>query len=130
MKVVIDTSIIIDYIRGSYGVFEDLAFLSKKKTIRLYIPTVIILELWKGKSMESEAVVSKVERMLRVCKVSPLSEQIAKHAGELIRKGIIIDFIDACLAATTLYLDAQLATRNRKHFEKVRNLNLFSPQKQ
>lgn len=128
MKVVIDTSIIIDYIRGSYGVFEDLAFLSKKKSIRLYIPTVVILELWKGKSMENKDVLSKMERMLRVCKVSPLSEQIAKQAGELIRKGIIIDFIDACLAATTLYLEAQLATRNKKHFEKVRGLKLFRPQ--
>lgn len=127
MKVVIDSSIIIDYIRGSFGLFEDLAFLSKKKSIRLYIPTVVVLELWKGQSMESEDVAIKVERMLRICKISTLTEQIAKHAGELIRKGIIIDFIDACIAATALYLDAQLATQNRKHFEKVKRLKLFEP---
>ena len=125
MKVVVDTSIIVDYIRVGFGLYEELVILSKKKSVRLYIPTLVILELWKGRSMGAKDMVSKVERMLKVCKTLPLTEQIAKHSGELIRNGKFNDFIDASIAASAVYLDAQLATRNKKHFEKVEDLKLF-----
>jgi len=45
------------------------------------------------------------------------------------RKRDVIGFADSIVAATTLYLDAQLATSNKKHFENVKGIRLFEGKK-
>jgi len=128
-KVVLDTSIIIDYLRTKQGLFPELALLEKTGSTLLYLPTVAVLELWKGNSMDMHGVESSVERILQITKDVPLSKQLAKKAGELIRKDTVSDFVDSVIAATALYLEAELATLNKKHFAKVKGLKIFKLQK-
>ncbi|MFV1916880.1 MAG: PIN domain-containing protein [Patescibacteria group bacterium] len=125
MNIVVDTSVIVDFLRTGKGLLVKLLELAGKEHVSLYIPTVVILELWKGRSMEDAKVEKKVNRILQAMKVVPLSKQLAKDAGILMRRGFIGNFVDSSISATSVYLDAQLATRNRKHFEKVRGLKLF-----
>jgi len=128
-KVVLDTSIIIDFLRTKQGLFSELALLEKTGSTLLYLPTVAVLELWKGNSMDIHDVESSVERILQVTRDIPLSKQLAKKAGELIRKDTVSDFVDSVIAASTLYLEAELATLNQKHFAKVKGLKIFKLQK-
>ena len=55
-----------------------------------------------------------------------LTEIIAKRAGTLIRSGCVRNGFDAIIAASALELEAQLATGNRRHFDSVKNLKLWS----
>jgi len=128
VKVLIDSSVIVDYTRAGVGALPQILLLKTSRKAEVYIPTTVILELWAGDSMTKESEEVKVNRLLAPLKIVDLTKQIAKKAGELVRLGQIDSFQDAAIAATALYLDAQLATQNRKHFEKVRGLKLFKPQ--
>ena len=123
-KVVIDTSVFIDYERACLGSYEDLLVLRKKGECELYVPTIVVVELWAGGQMRHKRTQKIAEKMLIGVISIDLDEKIAKLTGELIRKKVVGVF-DAVVAASTLYLDAQLATGNKKHFEKVEGLRLF-----
>ena len=125
VKVLIDSSVIVDYTRAGVGAFPQILLQKTSRKAEVYIPTTVILELWAGDSMTKESEVVKVNRLLAPLKIVDLTKQIAKKAGELVRLGQIDSFQDAAIAAIALYLGAQLATQNRKHFEKVRDLKIF-----
>ena len=125
VKVLIDSSVIVDYTRAGIGALPQILLLKTARKAEVYIPTTVILELWAGDSMTKESEVVKVNRLLAPLKIVDLTKQIAKKAGELVRLGQIDSFQDAAIAAIALYLGAQLATQNRKHFEKVRDLKIF-----
>ncbi|OGM13169.1 hypothetical protein A2V80_01080 [Candidatus Woesebacteria bacterium RBG_16_39_8b] len=125
VKVLIDSSVIVDYTRAGIGALPQILLLKTARKAEVYIPTTVILELWAGDSMTEESEVVKVNRLLAPLKIVDLTKQIAKKAGELVRLGQIDSFQDAAIAAIALYLGAQLATQNRKHFEKVRDLKIF-----
>lgn len=125
MKIIVDTSVIVDHIRADVGVYPSLIALARKGSVKLYIPTVVVLELWKGRSMGDKNIEKSVDKLLQAVTILPLSRQLAKEAGCLMRKGLVDNFIDAVVAATALYLDARLATANKKHFVKVKDLRLF-----
>ena len=125
-KVVVDTSIIIDYTRASKGSFMKLIKQSSSQKRKVYIPTVVILELWAGESVIDFEEEKKLERLIQPFKLIGLTKQIAKNADVLIRKGEMeSDFIDSVIASTALYLNAELATQNVKHFKNVNGLKLF-----
>ncbi|MEK7111015.1 MAG: type II toxin-antitoxin system VapC family toxin [Patescibacteria group bacterium] len=124
-KVVIDTSIIIDFTRAGTGQLPDLIEAAKSDEIELFIPTVVILELWIGKSMQQSKNTAAAEKLFSGIKRIDLVESIAKLAGKLLRKNLLTGPMDAIIAASALELNAKLATGNRRHFEKVKNLRLF-----
>jgi predicted nucleic acid-binding protein len=124
-KIIVDSSIFIDYARVTKGVYPQIVErLSKKRSI-LYIPSSVILELWTGISMHKESERIKMKRMLKGFKIVALTRQLAEDSGDLIRSGFISGYADAVVAATALYLNAELATSNLKHFKKVKNLRIF-----
>jgi tRNA(fMet)-specific endonuclease VapC len=125
VKIVIDSSVVIDYTRVGFGVLPHLLLLKKSQKVEIYIPTSVIFELWAGESMERGVVEKKIRRLLSSMKTVNLTKQVARKSGELVRRKQINSGFDAIIAATTLYLDAQLATNNVKHFKKVKGLRLF-----
>lgn len=129
MKIIIDTSVIVDYIRSDGGMLPQVMQTARSKSSTLYIPTVVILELWKGSSMQKKDIETKVDRLLSVMKEVCLTKQIAKDAGKMIRIGQMDNFIDSVITASALELNASLATLNKKHFTKVKGLKLFELQK-
>lgn len=127
MKIVIDTSVFIDFSRARLGLFKELINKSKEN-IDLYTPTVVISEFWAGDDMNNKNNIKNAEKLFEKVIKIPLDEKIAKKAGELMRKKEIFGF-DAIVAATALELDAQVATNNTKHFTKIKNLKLYSSNK-
>lgn len=124
VKIVVDTSIFIEEIRKGSPELAELAELASRKEVDLYIPVVIITELWAGKSMNKTKVKALIERKIEPFKRIEVDEKIARISGELIRKGWAKG-IDAIIAACCLEKRARLATLNTKHFEKVKGLKLW-----
>lgn len=124
-KVVLDTSIVIDFTRAGVGQLFDLIETAKAGEIELLIPTAVILELWAGKTMKFSKNQKEAEKLFSGIKRIDLTEVIAKLAGELLRQNSIIQSMDAVIAASALESGAYLATGNQRHFSRVKNLKLF-----
>lgn len=112
-QVVLDTSVIIDVLRGSPAAAEWLA-------ARDHVPACSELtrvEILQGVRSAERA---PTERLLQTLRWIPVDEAISRHAGELGRRfrqshrGIGVT--DLVIAATTIELGAELATQNLKHF--------------
>lgn len=124
-KVVVDTSIVIDFTRAGVGQFFDLMKAAKAGEIEIFIPTAVILELWAGKTMKLLKNQKEADKLFSGIKRVDLTEAIAKLAGELVRQNSSIQPMDAIIAASALENEAYLATGNRRHFSRVKNLKLF-----
>lgn len=125
-KLVLDTSIFIEYQRTGSGVFADLLLGARQGVYELFVPTIVIAEFWAGRSMGDPTVSRKLELFFVVPKEVDLTGDIARKTGEIIRLNQARGF-DAIVAATSLEVGASLVTNNTKHFRKVKGLKLFEP---
>lgn len=124
MKYVIDTSILIDYLR--HGPVGESFFEAKKDTEQIFIPTIVIFELFSGKSTLNLDTVKTIETFIKFFPRIELNNEIARRAGELYRDiGKHIDAIDYIIAASALDLGGTVVTLNRRHFEQIPGLDLF-----
>ena len=122
--VVIDTNILIDYLRQSHKetIFESL--LSRYSPDQIYISALTVSELYVGQSTKDKLVKKKVDALVGSLEVVLIDHLIAKKAGELTRDYVFLDLNDAFIAATAIYLKAPLATLNKKHFQGISDLEL------
>jgi predicted nucleic acid-binding protein len=126
MKLLIDTSILIDNLRGG-TVFLDLLDAIEKENALLYLPTVVIFELFSGKSTKQEAIEVRINTLVNIFERIELTDRIAKRAGELYRDiNKQLGAPDYIIAATALELHASVVTLNRKHFQHIPQLSLYS----
>lgn len=128
MRVLIDTSVIIDYTRSGKGPLQELIEKSRESGLELFTSSIIISELWAGKSISSYKEVSLVEKLIKPFDVVEFNSEMAKISGKLRRERKAEGF-DSLIAATAIYLGAQFATQNAKHFEKIPKLKIFKLQK-
>ena len=124
VKVVVDSSVLIDFSRTGKGVFLGLSREFKQGRIEVLIPTVVIYEFWSGKSMESMGKQKRAETMFGQFRRLVLTESIAKVAGGLSRN-LHLEGMDAVIAATCLREKAKLATLNEKDFSRVKGLEIW-----
>ena len=115
MTVMVDTSVLIDVLRGDQAAAAVLR--ESRSEGELHASEVTRLEVLAGMRADEEPA---TRGLLAVCTWYPLDEQIAERAGELGRRWLPgnrgIDAADLAIAATVLCLDARLLTRNVKHF--------------
>lgn len=123
VKIVVDTSVIIDGIRRGDGWWFDLQDKAIRGEVSLLCPVVVLTELWAGKSMAQSRAVKAMKQMLSVTEKKNITIEMAVEAGNIIRNYGLIGF-DAIIAAMTIVSGAELATLNAKHFEKVKGLKL------
>jgi tRNA(fMet)-specific endonuclease VapC len=120
---IIDTSVLIDYLRQSNKektVFVQLV----QASLNIRISLITLSELYAGKSVwQSKKVQKELETILSGLEVLPVSTEIARQAGKL-RAIYGLDLIDALIAATAILNQESLATLNSKHFRVVPELVL------
>lgn len=123
-KVVVDTDIIIDYLRQPR---ESTLFkkLIKDKTLRILLPAVCLTELYVGESIANLKEEKRLERVVGKTKLVLADAKISKTAGALIRNYADLYLADALVAATALKENASLCTFNRGHFEMISGLRFF-----
>jgi len=124
MKLVLDTSILIDHLRGGdkwKGILSAL-----KEETELFIPTIVFFELYSGTSSKdiktSHKILNLVDKFQRI----ELTEDIAMRAGELYRDiSKNLQTPDYIVAASALEIGATVATLNIKHFQNIASLPLY-----
>ncbi len=112
-KILLDTDVLIDHIRGYRALeMDDTA-----------ISVITRAELFAGDERQEVA----LEALLEDCEEVAVDPPIARLAGRVKRRtGLKI--ADALIAATALERNLPLMTRNRRHFERVQGLALCTPQ--
>lgn len=122
MSVLVDTSVLIDVLRGEPAAADVLR--TGRTAGPLHASEVTRLEVLAGMRPREEAA---TRGLLAVLTWHPLDEQVADVAGELGRRWLPgnrgIDSADLAIAATAVLLDAVLLTRNVKHFPMFRGLS-------
>lgn len=124
----IDTSVIINYLRGSGFTVETVNNLTGELTSSY----VCLAELYEGISRVREK--EKIEKQVLdffagLNQTYGIDEDTAKHFGQirahLKAKGEVIEDLDILLAATCLANNLTLVTANSKHFSRVPNLEIL-----
>jgi predicted nucleic acid-binding protein len=115
MTVLVDTSVLIDYLRGNDAAGELLE--RERVAAPLHASEITRLEVLAGmRPAEQEATRSLLSSLVW----HPVDEQVAERAGALGRQWLPshhnIDSADLAIAATTIATGSRLLTRNVRHF--------------
>lgn len=127
-KVVLDTSIIIDHVRGRNESLIKLLKLQEEKKVKLVVPAVVIFEFYSGLSLRKRNVFKKSELLFSKFKLMAVDEEIAKLAARINRKQKLyqkIGAVDLLIGATALSYSAFLATKNTKDFRLIPKLKFW-----
>ena len=121
-KILIDTDILIDFLRGDKNTTETIKRIS---TERLITTDINAFELYHGayKSKNKQINVANIEDLLNSLELLSTNRESMRKAAELIadldKKGASIDIADLFIASICLINSASLLTRNKKHFERM-----------
>ncbi len=123
-KILIDTTIVIDYLRA--GNKEKSYFVKLYKDFDLYMSVISVFELFNGATSEQKKL--DVETICDVLELIDFDVHTAKLSSELyqdlLQKNKMIEFRDILIGATALQYNILIATLNVKHFERIRNLEI------
>lgn len=124
MQILIDTSIIIDFLRQKNKKSTQLYKLVANDN-QLAISILTHTELYSVKSVwSSKKAAEELDKILVGIKVLPITPQISTMAGEIKVKNSI-DLIDAVIASTGVIEKLPLLTLNKRHFQKIKKLKLI-----
>ncbi len=125
LKLVLDTSILIDHLRGGDKWKRILSELEEDTEI--YISSIVLFELYSGKSSQNPQISSKIQQLVKNFQKIEIDAYLAQKAGELYRDmKQTIQIPDYIIAASALEIGAQVATLNNKDFEQIPGLKLYS----
>lgn len=123
-KVLLDTSILIDFLRRKSKIDSLFVKLLQQK-YQLYISIVTHTELFSGKTIwEKEKLHSEIEILCSGLHILPLETEISRKAGK-IRAQNNTTIIDAIIAATAINHGLNLVTLNLRDFENIEEISLF-----
>jgi|SRR3989344_5598277 len=124
MKLLVDTSILIDNLRG--GKQLEIFLNSINEDDILYISSIVIFELYSGLSSKKAVVFKKIFEFKKYFKIVDLDWDIARRGGEMNRDlNVELDSPDYLIAATAQEIGALVVTLNKKHFEKIPGLQIY-----
>ena len=127
---ILDTTFLIDLLRGEdEKVKWKSEELDEKFSIKA-ISSITMMELWRGalQSINQEKEKKKIQELLHSLLNYSFSEEEAKKSAEieveLIKSGKLVDIEDIMIAGTALIKNEKILTRNIKHFNKIKGLDL------
>lgn len=126
--IVLDTNILIDNVYG-FAPWVDY-LLRQKQEYELIVPTIAIAEYLTAQEVETIEGDSKSKKYLLLFETMDLTNEIAEVLGKILRRKTYstgANTADLIIASTAIFLDAELATRNKADFSKIPNLRFFDP---
>lgn len=123
-KILIDTDVIIDFLRG-YDLRTKSFFLKiKNLEIKGYISLISIIELYTGIEKENNKQEINLKQLLSLLEILQIDFDLSKQAG-LIRRKHNLSITDSIIAATSSFYKIRLFTFNTKHYHKIPDLSLY-----
>src|SRR5947209_19561774 len=122
MKYLVDTDWIVDYLVGKQ---QAISLLSSAWQDGIAISLITLGEIYEGIYYGRDPQRSEVvfRQFLRSVDILPLNRSIMQRfgriRGDLRQRGQLIGDPDILIAATALYYDLILLTRNQKHFQRI-----------
>ena len=128
MEICLDTDVLIDFLRGERKIVEMIERLEEKH--ELLTTSINIFELYYGAYRTGrDRNVKAVDELAERLEILKLTEQSAKISGEILAElesdGRAIDFRDILIAGIVMENDVTLFTGNKRHFQRVKGLELF-----
>ena len=126
--VVLDTDILVAFLRNNAEAVEFVAE-SQKKNTSLSTTTINAFELFEGALISTNKDnVKKAENVLRSIGShsfnGPASWKAAEISSELMKKGEPLDFQDIAIASIAIVNGESIVTRNVKHFGRIEGLKI------
>lgn len=127
---ILDTSFLIDVLRGSTAVEDLLETVDARGTAA--VSTVSVMELWEGvqRAAASDRERAAVEALLGDIRTAPFDRNCAIKAGalnaELAEAGTPVATADVMIAATAHVHDWPVVTRNVEDFERFDDLEVLT----
>ena len=123
---ILDTTAIIDLLRGEPRVIEKINNL-EEKNIPLYLTSVSVFEIWQGiKDLLDEKKRDKINNLLETMANFSFDISAAKEAGSihasLKKEGKVIDPEDSMIAGIAKVNKEKILTRNIKHFQRIHGI--------
>lgn len=127
-RILVDTSIIIDYLRQKDKSKTILVRLEQAQNT-LFASIITHTECFSGRSIwEKKEAMETLKLLFSGIKILPLEEKTSEQAGK-IRAKYGKNISDALIAATAIYHKLQLVTLNIKDFENIKGIELFKMHK-
>lgn len=126
---ILDTTVLVDLMRGDKATIARIQALEAGGDI-LWIPTPVLFELWEGieradrPERERKAVADVLAGYTILAFDATHAAAAGTISGALIRKGEMLDPLDAQIAGVALAEARPLLTRNVRHFERVPGLRV------
>ena len=129
MKYLIDTNVIIDYLRGDEKIEKVLDLFIEDG---IGVSVISLAELYQGayKSSETTKNLLSVESFVKIPNVTLLettlaiSKEFGRLSSILEKKGKKIGPMDMLIATTCIVRKLILVTEDKKHFTRIKNLGL------
>lgn len=128
MSYLIDTDWLIDYLSGRP---QAVALLESLIPAPFFISIITYAEVYEGVyyNQNPQQQEQAFGQFLQAASVVGISEEVAQVwatiRGSLRRTGLLIPPADLFIAATAVFHDLTLVTRNLKHFDRVPDLKLL-----
>lgn len=124
-KVLVDTSVIIDYLRKTNK--EKSLFWKIINAHDCFISTVTVFELYSG--VKDDKHIEAIDKVLSFLEILDFNTHQAKLASDTFRtlkkKNNLIEFRDIFIASCAIYENIPLVTLNTKHFKRIETLVLI-----
>jgi len=122
MRIVSDTSILIDFLRTKLP--EESIYYKLIQENYLIISIITVAELFSGKSAQTKKGKEKLNDLFKGIEIRIPYMEDAVRAGE-IRYKHQLSMADAMVAALALKLNLPLVTLDQKSFERFKSLDIF-----
>lgn len=125
MKVIFDTSILVDETRKHKPAIEMVEKIAKKE-IEGYISGITEGEMLSGEECKREEVIKTTLNLIYLFTKIEVDNKILQKAGEF-RRNYDVPLDDCIIAATAFYQKCKLWTKNKKDFEKIKEIEVEEP---
>jgi predicted nucleic acid-binding protein len=126
VKIVIDTSILIDHLKEKSDHFMQLEKKRLLGEVEIIIPAIVVVELYAGEDARQRKAREIIFKTIKSLFFVDVNQRSAEKAGELMRiYKQIPGPSDLIIAAIAIEHKAHIATHNKKHFEQIKEVKLF-----
>lgn len=120
---VLDSNIIIAYLVGDKEVIKHLNYWKLEEKL-FFIPAIVETEILSFPKMTVKEI-EMTTKFLETFIFISLDRATSRLAAKL-RREYSIKLADASIAATAIFLEVPLVTRNKRDFKKIEELNIIS----